>query len=53
MKNIYEILEFNKILPKISEYANLDDAKSMILSLKMIDDKNLLNKIQKIMKNKK
>ncbi len=44
MKNIYEILEFNKILPKISEYANLDDAKSMILSLKMIADKDLLNK---------
>ena len=44
MKNIYEILEFNKILSSLSSRADSDAGKAYCLNLKKIDDKNALTK---------
>ena len=38
MKNIYEILEFNKILSQLSEYATSEPAKNICLNIKKIDN---------------
>lgn len=46
MKNIYEILEFNKILDSLSQYAISDETKDLCLNLKKIDsDKDLYQAI--------
>lgn len=42
MKNIYEILEFNKILNRLSSFAVSDDARDMCLNLKKIDNNDKL-----------
>lgn len=44
MKSIYNTLEFDKILEKVSNHASLADSKSIIKNLKIINDKNLLFK---------
>ena len=44
MKNIYDTLEFNKILNKLSNYADSDDGKKLLIELKKIDDKKELYK---------
>ena len=44
MKNIYEILEYNKILNSLASFAASNDAKYMCLSLKKIDNVDELNK---------
>ena len=44
MKSIYEILEYNKILNTLSLFASSNDAKTMCLSLKRIEDTNELYK---------
>lgn len=44
MKSIYEILEMNKVLTKLSDFADSNDGKSLCLSLKKIDNKNELYK---------
>ena len=44
MKSIYEILEFNKVLLRLSNFADSEAAKSLCLNLKKINDKNALYK---------
>lgn len=44
MKSIYEILEFNKVLGRLSNFADSEAAKSFCLNLKKINDKNALYK---------
>lgn len=44
MKSIYNTLEFDKILEKVSNHASLADSKAIIKNLKIINDKNLLFK---------
>ena len=40
MKSIYEILEMNKVLDKLSNFADSNAGKALCLTLKKIDDKN-------------
>lgn len=42
MKTIYEFLEFDKILSKISEEASLSESKEDILDLKILDNKDAI-----------
>ncbi len=44
MKNIYEILEFNKILVNLAQFATSDAAKSICVNLKKINNKDKLIK---------
>ena len=44
MKNIYETLEFNKILNSLSQFASSNAAKNICISLKKIDNKDELYK---------
>ena len=44
MKSIYDILEFNKILTKLSDFADSNAAKDFCLNLKKVSDVKLLNK---------
>ena len=44
MKSIYEILDMNKVLTRLSDFADSKDGKSLCLSLKKIDNKNELYK---------
>lgn len=53
MKNIYDILEFNKILKMLSDFAIMDDNKLLCLNLKKYDTfedaKNVLNETDSAM----
>lgn len=42
MKDMYEILEFNKVLSSLSLYASSEQAKNLCLNLKKIDNPNEL-----------
>ena len=44
MKDIYEILEFNKILAKLSDFSDSDGGKALCVNLKKISDKKELEK---------
>ena len=44
MKSIYEILEMDKVLTGLSNFADSSDGKSICLALKKIDNKNELYK---------
>lgn len=44
MKTIYDILEVNKVLSQLSDFADSDGGKSLCLNLKIISDKESLTK---------
>ena len=44
MKSIYEILEMNKVLTRLADFADSNYSKSLCLALKKIDDKDALYK---------
>ena len=44
MKTIYEILEVDKVLLKLSNFADSDDGKALCVNLKKIDNKDTLIK---------